>query len=945
MKNRPTSPFLRALDALLEGRTGSCVINIFIIPAMILLALILPPLALPQRILSAGYTGISPNAGGSVSLSDGTFFSIPAGALKSGSEIKLNSMTPDAFARDSAAQSLPPTLDVKSPAYEPGIQGAAPSLSILSIPIPDNSDPYTTLDVYGYDGKNWAKLPFQLYPNDQRIEAYLPTLPRMVVIAQTQAQVPTISADLSSASPLPSQATSLVAEVNPVGLTIADGGGIAGNVPQLPATSASSPYQVVPTVSDWDGTQTRGDLVENMITDAATREQHVQALVDLAVEKLYPGLNVDYQGVNANNRSDFTAFVSQLAAALHAKDKILSVTLPLPDQVAADTWQTGAYDWDAIGHAADIVKIPLPTAHEAYAGDNPPVDQYLQWAVGHVDRFKLEITFSAMGRDEFGSSFAPIGFTNAAALMGPIDAPDTIAPGAKAPLDLPKLREAGGVKLDEASGLYSFGYKDDKGQSHTVWLESANSFAKKVALAQDYNLRGVALRDLSDDAVESRAWNVFNEYHNSQALAFKGSLTIAWRVNGQTVGKVPATDPRFTWTATTDTGGAKIEATLSFDDGQTVAANVANTDIQVEKLVVAAPTVAPVAAGPKPTPKPAAPSAPASTFTGQNLFGYGAQLNWTNSDNNAEMGQLNQLGFKWAKVQIRWCDLESSRGVADLSQVDRLIGAANSHGIKVLFSVVCAPNWSRADGGAGGSGPPDNMQDAANFMSGLASKYCNGGLGAIEVWNEHNLLTEWHGKPISAALYMDMLKKSYTAIKAKCPSVVVVSGAPTPTGVVSDTAIDDVLFLQQLYQNGLKDYSDAIGVHPSGFCNAPDVSVGAMNNCGGQYNNHRSFFFKDTMTTYHQVMSDYGDTKKQLWPTEFGWGVDGSPKPGYDYEKFISEQNQADWLVKAYQQMRAWGWVGVATLWNLDFTDMNNETGAFHVVGRPAFNSLAGMPK
>ncbi len=38
-------------------------------------------------------------------------------------------------------------------------------------------------------------------------------------------------------------------------------------------------------------------------------------------------------------------------------------------------------------------------------------------------------------------------------------------------------------------------------------------------------------------------------------------------------------------------------------------------------------------------------------------------------------------------------------------------------------------------------------------------------------------------------------------------------------------------------------------------------------------------------------------------------------------------------------------WVGVAILWNLDFNDMGNETGAFHVVGRPAFDALAGMPK
>jgi hypothetical protein len=947
LNKRPTSPFLRALDALLEGRTGSWVINLFVIPVMILLVLILPPLSLPQRVLSAGYTGVAPKGGGTVSLEDGTYFSIPAGALKSDAGIRLDAIKADVFAKNPAAQSLPPTLEIKSPAYEPSLQGSLPSLSILSIPIPDNADPITTLDVYGYDGKNWSKFAFQAYPDDQRVEAHIGSvIPRYVVLVQTQAQAPTISADLNAKSQIPTPATALIAEVNPVGLTIADSGGISGSVPQLPEASASSPYQVLPTVDDFDGSQVLGGLVDDMVSNPDTRSQHVQALVDLAVEKLYPGLNVDYQGVNADNQADFTTFVRELAKALHAKDKILSVTLPLPTQESVDAWNTGAYDWGAIGNAVDIVKIPLPTTRDAYVGDNPPVQTYLQWGVGQIDRYKLQITFSAMGRDEFGGSFAPIGFSSAAKLMGPVDAPTIIVPDSKIPLDLPKLRDAGGIKLDAASGLYSFSYKDDKGQAHTVWLETAGSLLKQLGLAQQFNVRGVALRDLNGDAVESRMWNILTQYHNSATPAVKGSLSIVWRVNGQTVGKTPATDPRFTWTAPSQNGDAKIEATLSFDDGQTVAANAGSMVAQIQRLVLPpTPAPAPVVAAAPPTPKPAAPAGPApSAFVGQNLFGYGAQLNWTNMDTSAEMGQLSQMGFKWAKVQIRWCDLEGSRGNIDFSQPDRVIAAGNSRGIKLLFSVVCAPKWSRGDGGAGGSGPPDNMQDAADFMGKLAGKYCGGGLGAIEVWNEHNLLTEWHGKPISAPMYMDMLKRSYTSIKAACPGVVVVSGAPTPTGVTSDTAVDDVAFLTQLYQNGLKQYSDAIGAHPSGFGNPPDVAAGTPNPTG-QYQGHRSFYFRGTMETYRQVMVQFGDSNKQIWPTEFGWGVDPSPKPGYDYEKFISLDQQAAWLVKAYQMMKSWGWVGVATLWNLDFVDMGNETGAFHVVGRPAFDALAGMAK
>ncbi len=80
MKNRPTNPILRAFDSLLEGNAGSWLITLFVIPLLVLFALVLPPLALPQRILSAGYSGIS-STGGSVS-AEGAQFAVPAGATK-----------------------------------------------------------------------------------------------------------------------------------------------------------------------------------------------------------------------------------------------------------------------------------------------------------------------------------------------------------------------------------------------------------------------------------------------------------------------------------------------------------------------------------------------------------------------------------------------------------------------------------------------------------------------------------------------------------------------------------------------------------------------------------------------------------------------------------------------------------------------------------------------
>jgi LysM repeat protein len=415
------------------------------------------------------------------------------------------------------------------------------------------------------------------------------------------------------------------------------------------------------------------------------------------------------------------------------------------------------------------------------------------------------------------------------------------------------------------------------------------------------------------------------------------------------------------------TRSGKITYTIQFGDWLSKIARqfgvtnqailAANPELNPNLLIPGQVIVIPVAAAPAPnatptpttrapsnTPRPTSTTGPVS-YSGSGPFGYGAQINWTNVDNNDEMGWINGMGFGWAKVQVRWCDFERSPGNIDYGQMDQLINAAAAKGVRVMFSIVCAPSWSRADGGAGGSGPPDDMQKAADFMSTLAGKYCYGPLSAIEVWNEHNLQTEWHGKAISAVSYLDMLRRAYSSIKARCPSITIVSGAPTPTGVTNNVAIDDVAFLQQMYANGLKNYSDAIGAHPSGFCNSPDASEGAPNPCGGGWNNHRSFFFKRTLESYRSVMVQNGDSAKRIWPTEFGWGVDPNPKPGYEYERSLSDDLQAQWLTKAYQAMRAMGFIGIAFIWNLDFTNMGNETGAFHILNRSAYNSLASMSK
>jgi hypothetical protein len=242
-------------------------------------------------------------------------------------------------------------------------------------------------------------------------------------------------------------------------------------------------------------------------------------------------------------------------------------------------------------------------------------------------------------------------------------------------------------------------------------------------------------------------------------------------------------------------------------------------------------------------------------------------------------------------------------------------------------------------------------------MGAMASHFA-GRVKAYKIWNEQNLHYEWGNEPLSAARYVQLLCHAYNAIKAADPNAIVVSGALTPTGVNDGSrAIDDVVYLRQMYANGLRGCSNAIGAHPSGFNNPPTVGAGWSNPEEPQFKGHRSFYFRGTMEAYRNVMAAAGDAGKKIWVTEFGWActenMGAGPAGGYEYAAQNTEAEQAQYLVDAFNMAKRWGWVGPMFVWNLNFAPIAgpaDEKSAFCLVRpdwspRPAYEALRNMPK
>ncbi|QQE77057.1 hypothetical protein GI364_13835 [Alicyclobacillus sp. SO9] len=72
-------------------------------------------------------------------------------------------------------------------------------------------------------------------------------------------------------------------------------------------------------------------LAAHVLTSAPARARLIQQLVKLSTQYHYSGVNLDIEHITAANRGQFTAFVSNLAKALHHQGKLLTLAVPAID--------------------------------------------------------------------------------------------------------------------------------------------------------------------------------------------------------------------------------------------------------------------------------------------------------------------------------------------------------------------------------------------------------------------------------------------------------------------------------------------------------------------------------------------------------------------------------------------------------------------------------------
>ena len=165
---------------------------------------------------------------------------------------------------------------------------------------------------------------------------------------------------------------------------------------------------VLPAIADGSG---KGRMAATL-ADPTLRAAHIADIVSLVVSNGFDGIDLDYEGFAftdgsstwAATQPNWTAFVTELAAALHAQGKLLSVTVPPPCNTAGTCGNRlgyWVYDIAGIGAVADRVRIMAYDFSVSRAGPIAPmpwVRSIVGYSASIMDPARLQIGVPTYGR-------------------------------------------------------------------------------------------------------------------------------------------------------------------------------------------------------------------------------------------------------------------------------------------------------------------------------------------------------------------------------------------------------------------------------------------------------------------------------------------------------------------------------------------------------------------
>ena len=266
--------------------------------------------------------------------------------------------------------------------------------------------------------------------------------------------------------------------------------------------------QIIPTMTDG----TAKLVLSQYLSNAATRTTIVNTIVDLVVKNNFDGIDLDYEGfafVDGNTSWSKTAprwvaLVKELSVALHAKNKLLSVSTPYLYDPKEKQKGYFVYAWADIASSIDRLRIMTYDYSVAKPGPMGPLswtEKTIQYAISIMSASKVYVGLPGYGRDWITSVNGKCPTSAPPGLIGGAKAATFKMnyAAAKAAIDgaIPTYNEQFGEATynytQTYNGLSATGASTVCTVNRTVWYQNARSFAARMALVGKYRLGGAAM--------------------------------------------------------------------------------------------------------------------------------------------------------------------------------------------------------------------------------------------------------------------------------------------------------------------------------------------------------------------------------------------------------------------------------------------------------------------
>ncbi len=264
-----------------------------------------------------------------------------------------------------------------------------------------------------------------------------------------------------------------------------------------------------------------------------------------------------------------------------------------------------------------------------------------------------------------------------------------------------------------------------------------------------------------------------------------------------------------------------------------------------------------------------------------------------------QLDLMQQAHMTWVRQLFYWDQIEPQSGVYQWHKWDAVVQAfAHYPNLKLVAVLMNSPQWAHE--GDDPTAPPTTPSDFAAFAQAFAARYGDS-IDYYQIWDEPNLTAAWGGGTPHPADYLALLQAGYQAIHAADIGATVIAAALAPTDDPGPQNISDLRYLQNLYQLGAAPYLDAAAAKPYGFNFSPDdrrVREDTLN--------------FSRIVALREIMVQYGDGKKALWASAWGWNSlpanwSGSPSI---WGQVSADQRTAYTLAALDRADREWPWIG-----------------------------------